>query len=102
MLAKVISEQHKKSPIIKGGLEVLIEVTVQMENTEDNWVAMKEYEASVTLKYKEPVQGEYEDDTTSILAVLQTGFPDSGSSSGSDSEQGGIQSVDSGEEEVIA
>lgn len=75
-------------------MEVLIKVTIEIENTEDNWVAMKEYEALVTLKYKEPVQGEYDDDTTSILAVLQTGFSDSGSSSGSVSEQGGIQSVD--------
>ena len=73
-----------------------------MENTEDNCVAMKEYEALVTLKYKEPVQGEYKDNTMSILAALKTGFSDSGSSSGSDSEQGGIQSVDLGEEEVIA
>ena len=50
-------------------MEIPIEVTVEMEDTEDNCVAMKEYEASVTLKYKEPVQGEYEDDTTSILAI---------------------------------
>ena len=48
------------------------------------------------------IQGEYEDDTMSILAALKTGFSDIGSSSGSDSEQGGIQSVDSNEEVVIA
>ena len=45
---------------------------------------------------------EYEDNTMSILAALKTGFSDSASSSGSDSEQGDIQSVDLGEEEVIA
>ena len=48
------------------------------------------------------IQGEYEDDTMSILAALKTGFSDIGSSSGSDSEQGGIQSVDLSEKEVIA
>ena len=55
----------------------------------------------VTL-YKEPIQGEYKDNTTFIIAALKTGFSDSGSSSGSDSEQGGIQTVDLSEEEVIA
>ena len=57
---------------------------------------------SAKYQWSTTVQGEYEDDTTSILAALKTGFSDSGSSSGSDSEQGGIQSVDLGEEEVIA
>ena len=35
---------------------------------------MKEYEALVTLKYKEPVQKEYEDYTTSILKTVYTTF----------------------------
>ena len=57
---------------------------------------------SAKCQWSATVQGEYEDDTTTILSALKTGFSDSGSSSGSDSEQGGIQSVDLGEEEVIA
>ena len=60
-----------------------------MEDTEGNCAAMTEYEALVPLKCKELVQGEYEDDTASILATLKPRFSDSGSSSSSDLEQGG-------------
>jgi hypothetical protein len=76
----VISAHQRKSPIIKGGLEIPIEVTVEMESTEKNCLVIKVYEKWTSSKYKDPIDGEHEDATDSILAELKTGFSDTDTS----------------------
>lgn len=78
--ARVISAHQRKSPIIKGGLEIPIEVTVEMESTEKNCLTIKAYEKWTSSKYKDPIDGEHEDATDSILAELKTGFSDTDTS----------------------
>ena len=37
----VITVQHRKSPIIKGSLEIPVKVTIEMENTKGNCEAIR-------------------------------------------------------------
>ena len=62
-------------------------VIVEMESTEKNCLVIKVYEKWTSSKYKDPIDGEHEDATDSILAELKTGFSDTDSSLSSDSHQ---------------
>ena len=42
--AKVVDIQYRRSPLVQGGLEVPIEVTVKMDLTETNEQSIKKYE----------------------------------------------------------
>ena len=75
---------HCRSPLTQGGLELPVEVTVTMENTEKNNVATTKYRDLVTCSYKEAVDGRFEDVTDTILKQLNDS--ESSSASGSDSE----------------
>ena len=52
---------------MQGGLELPVEVTVTMENTEKNNVAITKYRDLVTRSYKEPVDGRFEDVTQVLV-----------------------------------
>ena len=49
--SRVTNDQHRSSPLIQGGLEIPAEVTVEMKLTEENVLAMKEYEALKNLLF---------------------------------------------------
>ena len=49
------------------GLEIPIELTIEMEHTEKSQLCIKKYEALLQEKYKEPVDGKFEDATAAIL-----------------------------------
>ncbi len=59
--AKVTDTKHRRSPLIQGGLEVSIKVTVTMNASPEQWQSMK------NLLPKEPVDGKLEDVTNDIL-----------------------------------
>ena len=61
---------HRRSPLIQGGLEIPVEVTVSMAFSEANKLAIKRCELWVELQYKEPVNGQFEDVTAEILEIL--------------------------------
>ena len=69
---KVIDIHHRRSPIVQGGLEIPIQVTVKMEYSEKNKDALTKYESLVARYYKEPVDGKYEDITRNVLDSLDS------------------------------
>ncbi len=60
--AKVTDTNHRRSPLIQGGLEVLIKVTVTMKNSPQDMQAMD----------KEPEDGKFDDVTKEILGGLES------------------------------
>ena len=60
---RVISINHRRSPLVQGGLEIPVEVSVTMTSSETNSVALAKYEELVSQNYKEPVDGNFEDVT---------------------------------------
>ncbi len=69
--AKVVDVHHRRSPLVQGGLEIPVAVTVKMELTEQNKLAIQKYEALVQEKYKEPINGQFEDVTATILRDIE-------------------------------
>lgn len=70
--AKVIDTHHRRSPLVQGGLEIPIQVTVTMKYTPENKNAMVKYEELIGKYYMEPVDGKYEDITSKILEDLES------------------------------
>ena len=64
----VMDTHHRRSPLVQGGLEIPIQVTVEMDLTGQ---CLDKYETLVGDKYKEPVDGKFEDATDSILQRLK-------------------------------
>ena len=89
---KVLDAHHQKSPLIQGGLEIPVEVIVEMADTEENRLALAKYEAMTAERYKEPVDGKYQDATAAILvglgSELEADVELSGCSSESEAELG--------------
>ena len=78
--AKVVDTQHRRSPLVQGGLEIPIEVTVEMDFTDKNKLCLDNYESLVN---EEPVDGKFENETRAILREI---IDDSGDSGDSDLE----------------
>ena len=68
---KVINTHHRRSPLVQGGLEIPIEVTVTMNSSDANKQALARCQNWVELKYKETVDGHFEDATDEILRMLR-------------------------------
>ena len=64
---RVISDNHRRSPLIQRGLEIPVEVSVTMISSEKNNAAVAKYKELVSQNYKEPVDGNFEDVTDMIL-----------------------------------
>ena len=58
--------QFRRSPLVQGGLEIPVQVTVQMPYADNNRLCLDKYKALVRENYKEPVDGKFEDATNSI------------------------------------
>ena len=56
---------------MQGGLEIPIQVMVEMDFTEKNRLCLDKYESLVNEKYREPVDGKFEDATSAILEGLK-------------------------------
>ena len=67
MTCKVVDTAHRRSPLIQGGLEIPIEVNVEMEVSEKTLLVMNRL---VSKHYEEPINGVYEDATKKILEDL--------------------------------
>ena len=89
---KVLDAHHRKSPLIQEGLEIPVEVIMEMADTEENRLALAKYEAMTAERYTEPVDGKYQDATAAILAglgsELEADVELSGGSSKSEAELG--------------
>ena len=62
---------HRRSPLVQGGLEIPIQVTVEIDMTEESQQCLDKYETLVDENYKELVDGKFEDATDSILQRLK-------------------------------
>ena len=69
---RVLDVHHRRSPLIQGGLEIPIEISVEMQLTNENSVVIRKYEALVREQYKEPIDGVFEDATDVILKELMS------------------------------
>ncbi len=65
---KIVDVNYRRSPLIRGGLEIPVEVIVKMVNNCKNKEAVTKYTELVKQKYKEPVDGKYEDISATVLA----------------------------------
>ena len=70
---------------MQGGLEIPIEVTVEMDISEKNMLAIKKYKSLIEEHYEEPVDGKYNDATPEILNELKLPSDDEEDSTGEDS-----------------
>ena len=55
MKVKVSDTKYRRSPLIQGGLEIPVEVEVQMENSSENQQALSKYQTLVAENYHESV-----------------------------------------------
>ena len=82
---QVISVCYRRSPLVQGGLEIPIQVTIDMDIGDSNTRVLKKYEELVMEHYKEPENGTFDDVTASVLAALMSGDKEDDES---DSESG--------------
>ncbi len=68
--AKVLSTQHRRSPLVQGGLEIPIQVTVRLPSGDKNLLYLDKYKSLVGEQYKEPVDFKFDDATSRILKRL--------------------------------
>jgi hypothetical protein len=62
--------QHRRSPLVQGGLEIPISVTAQMEASLQNVQAIDKFKSLIEQNYKEPINGNFDDCTDAILEEL--------------------------------
>lgn len=69
---KVTDTKYRRSPLIQGGLEIPIEVQIQLKNSTYNQQALSKYKDLIEANYQEPVDGKYKDATEDILKSLMS------------------------------
>ena len=69
---KLTDAHHRRSPLVQGGLEIPVLVTVIMELGNNNVQVVKKDEELVNEHYKEPSNGNFDDVTASILKELMS------------------------------
>ena len=68
---KVMDNNHRRSPLIQGGLEIPILVIIKMSHSEKNQAKLAKLEELINKYYKEPVDGKFEDATEFILQSIR-------------------------------
>ena len=73
---RVHDVNYQRSPLIQGGLEIPVEVTISMPFGQKNKAALDKYEQLLAEQYKEPENGKYEDVTASVLGEMDSASSD--------------------------
>ena len=69
--AKVIGKNHRRFPLVQGGLEIPVQVIAEMDLTERNKAILQKYKQIVVSNYKEPgIDGHFDDCTKEVLKGL--------------------------------
>ena len=89
MSVSVTDTHYRRSPLIQGGLEIPILVTVKMDCSRSTH--LNAYKSFVAEKYSEPVNGNFCDSTTDIPKKLR--LEDNSSSSSESDEKEATPSV---------
>ena len=69
---RICDINYRRSPLIQGGLEIPVEVTVCMPFNPKNKAALDRFESLLAELYKEPANGKHEDITATILEELES------------------------------
>ena len=69
---KVVDINYRWSPLVQGGLEILIELCVVMPLSDTNKRVLDTYRTLINENYEEPVNGNFPNMTATVLADLQT------------------------------
>ena len=69
---QVTDTHHRWSPLVQGGLEIPIRVTVTMKLGESNVRVINKYEELVIENSKEPENGTFDDVTASVLEQMMS------------------------------
>ena len=72
MTVQVIDVDYRRSPLVQGGLEIPVLVTVAMDCSDSNKDKIKKLEILLNEYYKEPVNGKFEDATEAILRTIHS------------------------------
>ena len=63
---------YRRSPLIQGGLEIPVEITICMPFSRNNKTALDKFELLLAEQYKEPENGKHEDITATILEEMES------------------------------
>ena len=58
---EVIDPQHRRSPFVQGGLEILVKVIIEMEHTTRGREILARYQTHIRDNYTEPTDGKFDD-----------------------------------------
>ena len=72
MTVKVIDVDYWRSPLVQGGLEIPVLVSVAMNCSDSNKGYIKKLEILSNEYYKVPVNGKFEDATEAILRTVHS------------------------------
>ena len=64
----VRDSHHRRSPLVQGGLEIPVKLTVRMEAASENNQAVERFKELVQRHYKEPTNGKFDDCTKEVLS----------------------------------
>ena len=84
---KVVDDNYRRSPLVQGGLEIPILVTIKMARSEKNQAKLTKLEELVSKYYKEPANGIFEDATDAILQSIRDQDDDSSDYSETDTDE---------------
>ena len=87
VVVKILDTHHRRSPLVQGGLEIPIQVTVKMEYSSRNKNALFKYKSLVEQYYKEPVHGKFDDVTDTVLKDLESDADEETDDEAEDTEQ---------------
>ena len=67
---KVIDVDYRQSPLVQGGLESPVLMSIAMDCSDSNRDKIKKLEILLNKYYKEPVNGKFEDATEAVLRTI--------------------------------
>ena len=67
---EVIDPQHRRSPLLQGGLEIPVKVIIEMEHSTRGHEILARFQTHIRDNYKEPTDGKFDDCTSKILKDL--------------------------------
>ena len=76
VFVQVVDVNHRRSPLVQGGLEIPIEVSIVMPYSDANKQALEIYRTLISEHYEEPVDGNFPDATAAILAGINASSTD--------------------------
>ena len=74
---RVVDVNHRRSPLVQGGLEIPIEVSIVMPHSDVNKHALETCATLISEHYEESVNGKFADATANILVRMASSTDES-------------------------